>query len=60
MRSKFTKRQAVSILWILSIFFGAIAIVISFAPFTLEREIVYLALICWLIAFMIFSKLSDS
>ena len=60
MRSKFTKRQAVSILWILSIFFGAIAIVVSLAPFSLEREIVYLALICWLIAFMIFSKLSDS
>lgn len=60
MRSKFTKRQAISILWIVSIFFGAIAIVISLAPFALEREIVYLALICWLIAFMIFSKLSDS
>ena len=60
MRNKFTKRQAISILWILSIFFGAIAIVISFAPFALEREIVYLALSCWLIAFMIFSKLSDS
>jgi UDP-GlcNAc:undecaprenyl-phosphate GlcNAc-1-phosphate transferase len=60
MRSRFTKRQAILILWILSIFFGAIAIVVSLAPFSLERYIVYLALIFWLIAFVIFSKLSDS
>lgn len=60
MRSKFTKRQAIFILWILSIFFGAIAIVVSLAPFSLERYIVYLALMFWLIAFVIFSKLSDS
>jgi UDP-GlcNAc:undecaprenyl-phosphate GlcNAc-1-phosphate transferase len=60
MRSRFTKRQAILILWILSIFFGAIAILVSLAPFSLERYIVYLALIFWLIAFVIFSKLSDS
>jgi UDP-GlcNAc:undecaprenyl-phosphate GlcNAc-1-phosphate transferase len=60
MRSKFTKRQAILILWILSMFFGAIAIVVSLAPFSLERYIVYLALIFWLITFVIFSKLSDS
>ena len=60
MRSKFTKRQAIFILWILSMFFGAIAIVVSLAPFSLERYIVYLALMFWLIAFVIFSKLSDS
>jgi len=60
MRSKFTKRQAILILWILSMFFGAIAIVVSLAPFSLERYIVYLALMFWLIAFVIFSKLSDS
>ncbi len=60
MRSKFTKRQAILLLWILSIFFGAIAIVVSLAPFSLERYIVYLALMFWLIAFVIFSKLSDS
>ena len=59
MRSKFTKRQAILILWILSIFFGAIAIVVSLAPFSLERYIVYIALIFWLITFVIFSKLSD-
>ena len=60
MRSKFTKRQAILILWILCMFFGAIAIVVSLAPFSLERYIVYLALMFWLIAFVIFSKLSDS
>ena len=60
MRSKFTKRQAILILWILSLFFGAIGIVVSLSPFSLERYIVYLALIFWLIAFVIFSKLSDS
>jgi UDP-GlcNAc:undecaprenyl-phosphate/decaprenyl-phosphate GlcNAc-1-phosphate transferase len=60
MRSKFTKRQAIFFLWILSMFFGAIAIVVSLAPFSLERYIVYLALMFWLIAFVIFSKLSDS
>ena len=60
MRSKFTKRQAILILWILSMFFGAIAIVVSLAPFSLERYTVYLALIFWLITFVIFSKLSDS
>jgi UDP-GlcNAc:undecaprenyl-phosphate GlcNAc-1-phosphate transferase len=60
MRSKFTKRQAILILWILSIFFGAIAIVVSLAPFSLERYIFYLALMFWLITFVIFSKLSDS
>ena len=60
MRSKFTKRQAILILWILCMFFGAIAIVVSLAPFSLERYIVYLALLFWLIAFVIFSKLSDS
>jgi UDP-GlcNAc:undecaprenyl-phosphate GlcNAc-1-phosphate transferase len=60
MRSKFTKRQAILILWILSMFFGAIAIVVSLVPFSLERYIVYLALMFWLIAFVIFSKLSDS
>ena len=60
MRSKFTKRQAILMLWILSIFFGAFAVVVSLAPFSLERYIVYLALMFWLIAFVIFSKLSDS
>jgi UDP-GlcNAc:undecaprenyl-phosphate/decaprenyl-phosphate GlcNAc-1-phosphate transferase len=60
MRSKYTKRQAILMLWILSIFFGAIAIVVSLAPFSLERYIVYVALMFWLIAFVTFSKLSDS
>ena len=60
MRSKFTKRQAILMLWILSIFFGAIAVVVSLASFSLERYVVYVALMFWLIAFVIFSKLSDS
>jgi UDP-GlcNAc:undecaprenyl-phosphate GlcNAc-1-phosphate transferase len=57
MQSHFVKRQAVISLWILSIFFSLIALLISNAPFELERALSILAFLIWLVALITFSKM---
>jgi UDP-GlcNAc:undecaprenyl-phosphate GlcNAc-1-phosphate transferase len=56
MRSGMNKRQAVLCLWLLSIFFCCIAIVISNAPYTLERFLTFFGGAIWLLLFLLFSR----
>jgi UDP-GlcNAc:undecaprenyl-phosphate GlcNAc-1-phosphate transferase len=59
MRARFSKRQSISILWILSTFFALIAISISYAPFELERVLTYGTGVLWIIVFLIFIRTRD-
>lgn len=58
MNSCFGNRQAVVSLWILSIFFSIIALLISNVPFELERALSILAFLIWLVALITFSMMS--
>lgn len=60
MRGGLTKRQAVLSLWLLSIFFSSLAVVISYAPYTLERKIVVLGFLVWTLIFALFLRTRDS
>jgi UDP-GlcNAc:undecaprenyl-phosphate GlcNAc-1-phosphate transferase len=59
MRSGLSKRQAVISLWLMSLFFSAIAIAISYAPFTLERALVVISLFIWLLLLALFLQTKD-
>lgn len=59
MRSKFTKRQSILILWLITIFFSSIAVSISFANVELERSLTYIALLLWTLAFVLFIRTAD-
>jgi len=59
MRAKFTKRQSIIILWLLSSFFAFFALAISYASFNLERQLTYGALLIWIFAFALFIKTAD-
>jgi UDP-GlcNAc:undecaprenyl-phosphate GlcNAc-1-phosphate transferase len=60
MRSGMNKRQAVLILWLMSIFFCCIAVGISNAPYTLERALTVFAGTLWLLLFFLFFRTRDS
>lgn len=60
MRLGLSKRQAISSLWLLSLYFASLAIGLSNASFSLEGVITLLAAISWLCSFIFFAKLSDS
>lgn len=55
--SYFDKRQAVVSLWILSVVFSLIALLISQVPFELERGLSIVAFLFWLVAFITFSMM---
>jgi UDP-GlcNAc:undecaprenyl-phosphate GlcNAc-1-phosphate transferase len=59
MRSGFSKRMAVVSLWLLSIFFGALAIAVSYAPYHLEGIVVTLACLTWTLLFFWFLNQED-
>jgi UDP-GlcNAc:undecaprenyl-phosphate GlcNAc-1-phosphate transferase len=56
MRAGLSKRQAVLSLWIISAFYGFIAVAISNAPYNLENFIVAVAAVVWVISFFLFLK----
>jgi UDP-GlcNAc:undecaprenyl-phosphate GlcNAc-1-phosphate transferase len=56
MRAGLSKRQAVLSLWIISAFYGFIALAISNAPYNLENFIVAVAAVVWVISFFLFLK----
>lgn len=56
MRSKFSKRQSISILWLLSSFFAMLAVAISSASFELERVLTYGATFLWILCFSLFIR----
>jgi UDP-GlcNAc:undecaprenyl-phosphate GlcNAc-1-phosphate transferase len=60
MRSGFSKRSAVIILWLLQIFMCLIALAISMAPFQLEGYISIFALIIWMFLFALSIATHDS
>jgi UDP-GlcNAc:undecaprenyl-phosphate GlcNAc-1-phosphate transferase len=60
MRGGLNKRQSVISLWLLSLFFGCLAIGISNASYIMEKGIVYFAVIVWLILLWQFLRLKDS
>jgi len=53
----FSKRMAVLFLWAITTLFGLIALVISVAPFRLERVIAVLSLLLWLIGLIVFLRM---
>ena len=60
MRMGFNKRQSVFILWIGSIFFASLAIVISNASYSIERLVTIFAGTIWLILFIGFFRTADN
>ena len=60
MRAGLSKRQAVLSLWIISSFYCLIAIVISNAPFDLERALTGIAGIIWLLMLALFLRTPDT
>jgi UDP-GlcNAc:undecaprenyl-phosphate/decaprenyl-phosphate GlcNAc-1-phosphate transferase len=58
-RMKFSKRQSVCILWISSIFFGFIAVVISNVSYSMERLIALFTGVLWLILLIWFLRTKD-
>jgi UDP-GlcNAc:undecaprenyl-phosphate GlcNAc-1-phosphate transferase len=60
MRSGMNKRQAVLILWLMSIFFCCIAVGISNAPYTIERALTVFAGTLWFLLFFLFFRTRDS
>ena len=60
MRIGLSKRQAISSLWLLSVYFALLAIGLSNARYNLEGAISLIAVLSWLIAFFLFAKLADS
>jgi len=59
MRSGLSKRLAVISLWIMTTYFAAIAIVISYAPFRLEGLVSAIGALSWLILFSWYFNRSD-
>jgi len=59
MRMGFNKRQSVLILWIVSIFFGSLAIGISSASYSIERLVTIFAAAFWLMIFIGFLRTAD-
>lgn len=57
MNSYFAKRQAVVSLWILSVVFSLMALLISQVPFEIEREISIIALLSWSVGLITFSMM---
>jgi UDP-GlcNAc:undecaprenyl-phosphate GlcNAc-1-phosphate transferase len=60
MRIGLSKRQAISSLWLLSVYFALLAIGLSNASYSLEGAISLAAALSWLIAFLLFAKLADT
>jgi UDP-GlcNAc:undecaprenyl-phosphate GlcNAc-1-phosphate transferase len=60
MRSRFSKRQSVFSLWLMSAFFGSLAFAISYSPFKFEGFITVVGLLAWTIFFIWFLMKSDS
>jgi UDP-GlcNAc:undecaprenyl-phosphate GlcNAc-1-phosphate transferase len=58
-RSGLSKRLSVVSLWIMTSYFGSIAIVISNTPFKLEGLISSIGIFSWLIVFAIFIRLKS-
>jgi UDP-GlcNAc:undecaprenyl-phosphate GlcNAc-1-phosphate transferase len=58
-RSGLSKRLSVISLWIMTSYFGSIAIVISFAPFKFEGVISLIGTFSWFIAFTLFIRLKS-
>jgi UDP-GlcNAc:undecaprenyl-phosphate/decaprenyl-phosphate GlcNAc-1-phosphate transferase len=59
MRSKFSKRQSISILWLLSCFFALFTIAISSASYELERRLTVGSCLLWIIGFLMFIRTQD-
>lgn len=59
MRSRYSKRQSILILWLLTLFFSLFAVSISFANVELERNLTYIALGLWLLGFVLFMRTAD-
>jgi len=60
MRAGLTKRQSVMSLWLLTVFFCLIALVISHANFSLEGLISTIGFFVWLVIFLLFARTKDS
>jgi len=58
-RSSYSKRQSILILWLFSCFFGSLAVALSNSPMKFEREISVVALMVWLTTFYLFFRTSD-
>jgi len=59
-RAGLTKRQSVVSLWILTLFFCFISVIISSASFELERFICLIGATIWFITFLLFAKTRDN
>ena len=59
MRTGLSKRMAVITLWLISMFFAALAITISYAPYQLEGIIIGLASMIWVMLFCWFLSQDD-
>ena len=59
MRGGLNKRQAVTSLWLMSLFFSSLAIAISYAPFNIERALVIFSFVTWLIFLALFLRTPD-
>jgi len=60
MRAGLTKRQSVMSLWLLTVFFCLIALVISHANFSLEGLISTIGCFVWFVIFLLFVRTKDS
>jgi UDP-GlcNAc:undecaprenyl-phosphate GlcNAc-1-phosphate transferase len=59
MRIGFSKRMAVSTLWLMSVYFGALAIAVSYAPYYLEGLVITIASLSWILLFLWFITQRD-
>ena len=58
-RQGLTKKQAICILWIMTLFFAAISVVISLAPFKFEGFVSFLSICVWFACFAYFMGVAD-
>jgi UDP-GlcNAc:undecaprenyl-phosphate GlcNAc-1-phosphate transferase len=59
-RAGLNKRQAVLVLWAITLFFCVIAIALSNTPFYLERTLTIFAAVVWILMFILFARTKDS
>jgi len=60
MRLGMGKRKAVIILWLLTLFFGSLTLLLSEVPYSFEGALATLGALIWLMAYAFFSKQPDS
>jgi UDP-GlcNAc:undecaprenyl-phosphate GlcNAc-1-phosphate transferase len=56
-RMGLSKKQAVLLLWLMSFFFSCFAVIVSIAPFAVEKLIGYCSITIWFLLYFLFMKM---